>query len=402
MKKLFIAALMALSATAAIAGDSDALKAILKAKNYAEAEQLVSSSVASLASNAEKAKAYNHLVDLAIKQFQDQQAILQTNQIMGKSDPVDTDAMYEGAYNALKAAVECDKYDQLPDEKGKVKPKFADPNKDRVWNARVQLVNAGQEAAQNDKADLVLKYWGTFIDTDDAQLFSTKTAEKEQEKEYFGQVAFFAARYAYQAKDFARCDKYCDLAMKDPTQAKDALNLKLFVLKEGLSSKADSLAYVDKLKALYASDNTNEVVLDNLNTMYSSMGMEKEQLELLDNALAANPNSFVALANKGIYYMSKNDVDNAIEALQKAVNVQPENVITVTYLGACKNVKAGQLQGEAGKVLYAEAVALFDKAKELDPQQMQARWAYNRYSAYYGLYGETDSRTQAAKADAGM
>lgn len=150
---------MVLSATSAFAGDSDALKAVLKAKTYAEAADLLKQNLGTMASDAEKAKAYNHLVTLGMKVFNDQQTVMQMNQLMKKADPVDTTAMYDGAYNALQAAMECYKYDQLPDAKGKVKPKF-DGNKDVVWNARVQLVNAGQEAAQKNQPDNVLKYWG--------------------------------------------------------------------------------------------------------------------------------------------------------------------------------------------------------------------------------------------------
>ena len=132
MKKLMIAAMMVLSATSAFAGDSDALKAVLKAKTFADAKNLVEQNLGSMANDAEKAKAYNHLVDLAMKQFNDQQSIQQMNQITKKNDPVDMEAMNEGAYNALIAAQECYKYDQLPNAKGKVAPKY-DGNKDRVW-----------------------------------------------------------------------------------------------------------------------------------------------------------------------------------------------------------------------------------------------------------------------------
>ena len=51
MKKLFIAALMMVSTSAAFAGDSEPLKAILKAKDYTESEQLFKSSLANLTSN---------------------------------------------------------------------------------------------------------------------------------------------------------------------------------------------------------------------------------------------------------------------------------------------------------------------------------------------------------------
>ena len=400
MKKLIVAAMMVLGATSAFAGDSDALKAVMKAKTYAEAEALLKQNLGQLANDAEKAKAYNKLVDLGMKAYNDQQSIMQTNQIMKKNDPIDENAMNEGAYNALMNAIECYKYDQLPNAKGKVAPKFGS-NAARVWAARVQLVNAGQTAAQNNKADEVLKYWGAFLDTDSEPLFAGIDAkQKDGEKEYIGQVALFAARYAYQAKDVARCEKYCDIAMKSEKEAKDALNLKLYVMKDGLKTHADSLAYVDKLKGLYAQDENNEVILDGLNSMYSSMKMEKEQEALLNAAIAKNPSNFVALANLGMMYIQKNDADNAIKNLKLALAAKPDNVTVLTYLGACYNSKAGALQDPNGrKVVYKEAVKVLDKAKELDPEKAQANWGYTRYQAYYGFYGPTAAETKKAEEE---
>ena len=400
MKKLIVAAMMVLGATSAFAGDSDALKAVMKAKTYAEAEALLKQNLGQLANDAEKAKAYNKLVDLGMKAYNDQQSIMQTNQIMKKNDPIDENAMNEGAYNALMNAIECYKYDQLPNAKGKVAPKFGS-NAARVWAARVQLVNAGQTAAQNNKADEVLKYWGAFLDTDSEPLFASIDAkQKDGEKEYIGQVALFAARYAYQAKDAARCEKYCDIAMKSEKEAKDALNLKLYVMKDGLKTHADSLAYVDKLKGLYAQDENNEVILDGLNSMYSSMKMEKEQEALLNAAIAKNPSNFVALANLGMMYIQKNDADNAIKNLKQALAAKPDNVTVLTYLGACYNSKAGALQDPNGrKVVYKEAVKVLDKAKELDPEKAQANWGYTRYQAYYGFYGPTAAETKKAEEE---
>ena len=400
MKKLIVAAMLVLGATSAFAGDSDALKAVMKAKTYAEAEALVKQNLGQFANDAEKAKAYNKLVDLGMKVFNEQQTIQQTNQLMKKNAPVDENVMNEGAYNALMNAIECYKYDQLPNAKGKVAPKF-NGNATRVWGARQQLVNAGQTAAQNNKADEVLKYWGAFLDTDSEPLFASVDAkQKEAEKEYIGQVALFAARYAYQAKDAARCEKYCDIAMTSEKEAKDALNLKLYVMKDGLKTKEDSLNYVNKLKDLYAKDPSNDVMLDGLNSMYSALKMEKEQTELLDAAIAKDPKNFVALANKGMMYIQKNDANNAIKCLKQALEAKPDNVVVMTYLGACYNSKAGEIQAVQGrKVVYQEAIKILDKAKELDPEKAQANWGYTRYQAYYGYYGPNAPETKKAEEE---
>jgi len=152
MKKIMFAALMMFATSTAFAGDSEALKGILKSKNYAEAAALLKSSLGQLVSDAEKAKAYNHLVNLAMEKF-DKESVAQlagqaASQTGKEAEPYDTVGYYEAAYNALLNAIECDKYDNMPDAKGKVKPKFHDANLTRVGNARIQLVNAGQREAK--------------------------------------------------------------------------------------------------------------------------------------------------------------------------------------------------------------------------------------------------------------
>ena len=393
-----IAAMMVLGATSAFAGDSDALKAVLKAKTYADAKALVEQNLGSMANDAEKAKAYNYLVELSMKQFNDQQSIMQMNQITKKNDPVDMEAMNEGAYNALVAAQECYKYDQLPNAKGKIAPKY-DNNAERVWNARIQLVSAGDDARTKNNTTLALKYWNAWFNSESSPLFNKIPAEKKAEP-YKEQVAFLGAWLSKENKDMAQALKYCDVAMNSDEYKKQALNIKLEVLKGDLKTHEDSLKYINNLKDLYAKDAKNEILLDNLNSMFASMRMDKEQLELLDNALAADPNNFVALADKGMYYIAKNDADNAIKNLKKALEIKPENGAVMVYLGACLNVKASNLQDPNGrKVVYQEAIKYLDKAKELDPEKKQYNWGYNRYQAYYGLYGPNDPKTKQAEAD---
>ena len=393
-----IAAMMVLGATSAFAGDSDALKAVLKAKTYADAKALVEQNLGSMANDAEKAKAYNHLVELSMKQFNDQQSIIQMNQITKKNDPVDMEAMNEGAYNALVAAQECYKYDQLPNAKGKIAPKY-DNNAERVWNARIQLVSAGDDARTKNNTTLALKYWNAWFNSESSPLFNKIPAEKKAEP-YKEQVAFLGAWLSKENKDMAQALKYCDVAMNSDEYKKQALSIKLEVLKGDLKTHEDSLKYINNLKDLYAKDAKNEILLDNLNSMFASMRMDKEQLELLDNALAADPNNFVALADKGMYYIAKNDADNAIKNLKKALEIKPENGAVMVYLGACLNVKASNLQDPNGrKVVYQEAIKYLDKAKELDPEKKQYNWGYNRYQAYYGLYGPNDPKTKQAEAD---
>ena len=394
-------AVMFVASATAFAGDSDVLKAILKAKTYAEAESLVKSTLGQLASDAEKAKAYNKLVDLAMADFDAQNAIVTENQVnktMGKEEkPVDQNLLVESAYNALQNGIECDKYDQLPNEKGKVKPAFADKNAQRLFTQpRFTLVNAGQDAAQNRDNAKARKYWEIFVLSDAAPLFAN--CDRTQQKEFFGQVARFAAVYAYQDKDMEAATKLCDIAMKDPQEYEGCLNLKLEILGDGLKSHEDSVAYCNKLKDIYAEHKTDGVMEKLYNTL-SGMGEKEAALKILDDALAANPDNFVALADKGLSMINDNPAE-AAKYLKRAADLKADNAAIQTYAGTAISVQAQNTEDAAAKKeLYKEAIKYYDKAKELDPDRLQSNWGYNRYNAYYNYYGEDAPETKQAEAD---
>ena len=401
MKKFMMMAVMLVASATAFAGDSDALKAILKAKTYAEAEQLVKSSLDQLANPQEKAAAYNKLVDLAMDAFNSQSTIQTENQLakqMGKEEkPIDEKLMSEMAYNAIIAGIECDKYDQQPNEKGKVKPKFDVKNAQRLWTApRNQLVNAGQEAVQARDNATGRKYWQLFAESDGAPLF--KDCDREQQKPFFGQVARFAAVFAYQDKDMAKALELCDIAMKDPQEYEGCLNLKLEILGEGLKTKEDSVNYVSKLKEIYAEHKTDGVMEKLYNTL-SGMGEKEAANKILDDALAANPDNFVALADKGLSMINDNPAE-ASKYLKRAADLKADNAAIQTYAGTAISVQAQNTEDAAAKKeLYKEAIKYYDKAKELDPDRLQSNWGYNRYNAYYNYYGEDAPETKQAEAD---
>ena len=394
-------AMMLVASATTFAGDSDALKAILKAKTYAEAEQLVKSSLGQLANDAEKAKAYNKLVDLAMAAFNEQSTIQTENQIakqMGKEEkPIDENAMSEAAYNAVVYGIECDKYDQLPNEKGKVAPKFAKNNAMRLWLApRNQLVNAGQNALTAKDNANARRFWQLFAESDAAPLF--KECDRTQQAPFFGQVARFAAIFAYQDKDIEKALQLADVAMKDTAEFENALNLKLEILGNGLTTKEDSVKYVDNLKAIYAEHKVNGV-MEKLYNVLMGLGEKAAANQLLDDALAADPNNFVALADKGMGLLSENPAE-AVTYLKKAYELKPDNALLATYAATALSMHAQTLEDPAQKkALYTEAIKYYDKAKELDPDRLQANWGYNRYNAYYNLYGEDAPETKQAEAD---
>lgn len=398
-----IAAMMMLGTSAAFAGDSDQLKAILGAKDYASAAQLLQSNLSQLANPAEKAKAYNHLAKLALEVFDAQNLIVTENMAaqVNKSavKPIDTLAFYESSYNATVNGVECVKYDAQPDEKGKVKPKFTATLSPLVANARLQLVTAGNYYAGKNDPDNVLKYWGTFLDTDDNPMFASTKASEQQ---FIGQVAYYTALYANQAKMYDKAEKYADIAMQDSSMRAQAETFKYQMAQRNLKTKADSLALIEKLKAAYAADNSNENVFGIICNLYTGLNMESELNAVIESAIAATPNNFTAWAMKGQTITNKvskeqnPDYSEAIAAFKKALAIKPDNSPVLTYLGFALNNTAAAIQDDKAKrdALYQESLQYLEHARDVDPDRAQSNWAYPLFQSYYAVYGGDDSRTK--------
>jgi tetratricopeptide (TPR) repeat protein len=406
MKKLMMMAMMLVASATAFAGDSDALKAILKAKTYAEADALVKSSLANLANDAEKAKAYNKLVDLAYEAFMAQSTIQTENQLnkqMGKEEkPVDENLMSEMAYAAVTAALECDTYDQKPNEKGKVSAKFDKKNAERLWVAvRNQLVNAGQTAAQNHDDAATLKYWGLFMDSDLAPMFAA--CDRTAQSDFIGQVAYFAGDIAHKSGLPEKAKQYFTVCANDPkteAQFKDAAHINVLnMMKEGLSTKDDSLRVLNDFKQMLTQKPDDDLLLDVIYNFLGDLKDKAAQTTLLDEALARNPQSFIALADKGFSLLEENPAE-ACGFLKRALEVKPDNAMIAMYIGTSLSLQAQNTEDPAQKkAFYKDAITYYDKAKELDPDMLQAKWGYNRYNAYYNYYGEDAPETKQAEAE---
>ena len=384
MKKLFVAALLAVTATSAFAQD---IKSVLKAKDYAEAQSGLNSCLSSL-NDEDKAKGYNKLVDLSFDKFNKENAVAieaQTLEQMGQKSnkTYDKQGMYDALLNGLNNALECDKYDQLPNAKGKVAPKFRKKNADRIWPNRIQFVIAGQDGLQGDDQTVAYKYFAAYVDSYTAPLFAD--VDKGARDEYLGSVALIAARLAYQMKDMDKANQYCDVALNDTASYKEALGVKVAFMQQAMKTKEDSLRCLKDVEALYLKDKANENIFSVLAQLYGALGMQDKQDAILAERLAANPNDFMANLVKGQALMNASKWDEAIATLQKATAAK-DDALALTFLGFCYNNKAAQQQDVAAmKGLFEKAKECFEKARDIDPNQQRASWSYMLDNTNYNL-----------------
>lgn len=395
MKKMMMMVASVLMTTAAMAQNPDGLKQVLAAKDYQEAAKLVETAASSM-TNEEKAKAYNKVVDLALDKYNKEQNVMMTNQVTKKEDPYDKEGMYAAAQKALEAANECDKYDQLPNEKGKVKPKFRKSNSLRLVGARNSMINAGQDLYNAKDYTGAAKSFGLYVDSKKMPLFSETDFSNDQ---YYGQIAYFASLAAYNGQDFANASRYAAEAQADTAVANDAMDIMILSMKAQLKTKEDSLKYLEEIKNLYTKDPSNERFFSLLTEYYATTGDKDAKNKLIAEQVSANPTSKMAWALKGESEMGDSKWDEAIASYKKSLELDPDFIQVRFNLALCQNNQAitlkeannGTLTDEA-KGLLQQSIDNLTKIREKDPNHEQINWPYTLYQAYYLIGDEANAK----------
>ena len=173
MKKLMMVAMMAVATTSAFA-QADVVKNAKKLLDKGSVTEAISAVQPALTAgtNEDKAAAWNLLSSAYYKQFSDIQAKKIENQVKQTNEPVDEATMNKAIVAALEAAMKCDEFDNMPNEKGKVKPKFRQPNQQIYQNGRLQCINAGQYEYNQKNYAGAFKAFAMYVDSGDSPLFT--------------------------------------------------------------------------------------------------------------------------------------------------------------------------------------------------------------------------------------
>ena len=402
-------AMMLVASATAFAGDSDALKAILKAKDYQEAQSLINSSLAQLADNAEKAKAYNKLVDLAYDKYKKEDDIKTTNAVMKKNDPVDNDGMLEAGKIALQAAMECDKYDQQPNEKGKVAIKFRQKNQDRTRAIRLSLLQAGIELANNDKQKEAFDNFDVYLTSAKSAFFEGVDGVSKNDPN-LGVAAFYGGRAAYNIEQYAKAIEYFKIGIADTSKQIHDLSFDflLYTMRNSQKTAADSAKFITDMADLYKEYPDAEQIYSSLSDAYIAKGMNAEVIKLADERMAKYPDASLPHVYKAFLLMQDKKYDDAIAEFAKVKeDGSPVFLNSIFNSAVCKYNKASEFNEansdlRTGRLkpadhdkfmnMLKDAQGDFEKAKELDPEQKTVKWQY----LLHNVYTLTDQKDKAA------
>ena len=314
-----------------------------------------------------------------------------TKQILGQqpNEPV----MYEALGAILPYFKKAYELDQLPNEKGKIKPKYTKDIKSILSADHVYYFNGGAYYFDQKDYKKAYDFFNQYLEISELPMFEgTQTAEKDST---FMTVQFYAAVAATQLQDSPIAIKALERAKSSDFRLNDVYQYLSYEYKQA----GDSVNYVKTLEEGYAKFPNEEFFLMSLIDAYIQSSQNEKAISYLNTAIAQKPSDSQLYHALGIVYETGiKDYAKAEETFKKALEVNPESVESMSALGRIYYNQAVNKQGEANMIndskkyqeeltiakdLFKQALPYFQKAHEMKPSESEYMVALR--GIYYNL-----------------
>ena len=314
-----------------------------------------------------------------------------TKQILGQqpNEPV----MYEALGAILPYFKKAYELDQLPNEKGKIKPKYSKDIKSILGADHVYFFNGGAYYFDQKDYKKAYDFFNQYLEISELPMFEgTQTAEKDST---FMTVQFYAAVAATQLQDSPIAIKALERAKSSDFRLNDVYQYLSYEYKQA----GDSVNYVKTLEEGYAKFPNEEFFLMSLIDAYIQSSQNEKAISYLNTAIAQKPSNSQLYHALGIVYETGiKDYAKAEETFKKALEVNPESVESMSALGRIYYNQAVNKQGEANMIndskkyqeeltiakdLFKQALPYFQKAHEMKPSESEYMVALR--GIYYNL-----------------
>lgn len=316
------------------------------------------------------------------------------NRKRAEGAPFNESMLYSYTYELGHELENCEKYDNAPDAKGKIAPKYSEFIITTYAQEFGQFYNAGAYFYGNE--DYIKSYdlFKMFIDAAD-KLY--KAGMMEEDKVNVPVAAYNMTLSAMQLQDYEKVLTHVDLAMANEQMAPSAFRYKAVAHLE-LGDTATWLNDCMEGAKLFPDD---AYFYQSLIQYYDSRN-ENEKLNALADELIASDTSnpfFVYL--KGYIAHQKQDTDAAIEWYEKTLEVDSNYESALNNLSRCYLYKAQDYATAQSSTkvadkkklakdkeildgYYKKALPLLEKLRQLQPDKHEL-WLANLTNCYYNL-----------------
>lgn len=315
-------------------------------------------------------------------------------QILGQqpNEPV----MYEALYGILPYFQKAYELDQLPNEKGKVKPKYTKDIKSILSANHVYLFNGGAYYFDKQEYKKAYDFFNQYVEISELPMFAgTQTAEKDST---FMTVQFYAAAAASLAKDSRLAIAALERAKNTPYRQYDVYQYLCYEYGEARTAQ-DSVMLEKTFEEGMQVFPDSAFFLNNLINTYIYSNRNEKALEMLNVAIQKNPNDANLYNVMGrVYETGLKDYANAEKNFQIALEKDPNLTDALSNIGRIyynqgvnklseanmiNDSKKYQEKLSMAKDLFKKALPYYKKAHEAEPEKMDNMIALR--GIYYNL-----------------
>ncbi|MCC8171651.1 MAG: hypothetical protein LIP00_07670, partial [Parabacteroides sp.] len=378
MKRLLLTVALCVAASASFAQMSNVKTAERIAKgekpDFKEARSLIKDALTNPESK-DDAKTWYVAGFIENKQFDDEKI----KQMFGQkpAEPV----MYDALGSILPYFLKAYELDQLPNEKGKIKPKYTKDIKGVLGANHVYYINGGAYYFDQKDYKKAYDFFNQYLEISDLDMFkgdpiAAKDSNYQQIKFYAGVAASLMGDSKTAIKQFEELKQY-DYKSNDVyqylcaeyQQANDTVNFQK-TLEEGVAKFPEETYYLLNLINIYIFSNKNE-----------------EALAYLDKAIAQEPSAQLYDVKGKVYETGLKDLAKAEECFKKALEIDSNYTEAMSNLGRLyyndgvnklndanmiNDTKQYQEALAVAKAAFEKARPYFEKVHQLKPDDREA------------------------------
>ena len=321
-------------------------------------------------------------------------AIDAENRKRAEGAPFNEAQMYNYTFELGHELANCEKYDNAPDAKGKVNPKYVDFIKTTYAQEFAHFYNAGAYFYGNEDYSKSYDLFKMFIDAAnklaDAGMMPRDTANVSV-------AAYNMALSGMQLKDYEKVLSHVDLAMLNPQMAPSAFRYKTVAHLE----LGDTAQWLDDCMEGAKRFPDDSYFYQSLIQYYDSRNENEKLNSLADELIASDPSNPFFVYLKGYIAHQKQDTETAIEWYEKTLAVDEYYESALNNLSRCYLYMAQEYAAahSSTKVTdkkkiakdkeilngyYKKALPLLEKLRKIQPEKYEL-WLANLTNCYYNL-----------------
>jgi len=324
------------------------------------------------------------------------------------NQPFDADVKGQAILESYNYFLEANKLDQLPDAKGKVKPKYTKDIKAKIkeyYTTQQNLIAYGAYLFEKKNYEGAVKAFDVFLEIPKLPMMNNEIPLDST----YNMIMYYTAIASTNAKMH---DKAINLyeGLKDKKYETLAVYQLLY---EEYVEKKDTVNFVKTLKEGFEKFPSEAWFLQNLINYFIYSSKIPEALVYLNTAIEREPNMAQYRYVKGNLDESLAKYDDALASFDKAIEIDPTMADAyagkgrlfynkaVKMLEEANNIKdiklynAAQLKAES---VFKESVPFFKKAAELKPTEVEYKKTLK--TLYYRLKMDKEFEAISKEIDA--